>query len=457
MDGVMDFLRGMGPWSPIIVFLSATAESAGFIGLFVPGELLTIVGGAIAGLGDTPLAAVMLAAVLGAITGDSIGYWIGSHYGVRVLDHPRLRRVRPAFEKAGDFLDRHGKWALVLARFTPMVRSLVPMAAGATRMRYRTFVIGNAAGGVAWGVTVSAVGYWAGRRWETIEQTFRQGMLLFVATVAVIGLAAAGLRWVANNPRTVRRRIAKLGDRPVVGRVLRMAFSSWGEPRPFMRLAPHVTLAAAFLTVIIVTSFIDLSYPESKVLSWIDAQISSELRSGLTAASRIMSLPTLAALSLGVVGISARRHRNVMGLIAASTIAASLVAAATSLLVDREVGPVPMNWAIVGDTFPDVRVALGTALALSAAWPWQASWAAGTRRLGLGLALAFSLATIAVGSASTYPVDAAAGLSVGFVAVVVAAGWLDPRIREAMRFDARSPAPSPVGPSSVPAAQSPSM
>jgi membrane protein DedA with SNARE-associated domain len=155
VNQVVDTLRALGPYAPFVVFIAATAESAGFVGLFVPGEMLTIVGGAVAGLSGTPVWWVIVAAVLGAFLGDSIGYWIGQKFGARLLQHRFLARARGPFDRAGDYLDSHGSTAFVVARFMPVIRSFVPMAAGAGRVEYRRFVVPNAVGCVAWGLWAS--------------------------------------------------------------------------------------------------------------------------------------------------------------------------------------------------------------------------------------------------------------------------------------------------------------
>lgn len=457
MDGVMEFLRSLGPWSPFVVFLSATAESAGFVGMFVPGELLTIVGGAIAGLGETPLAAVMVAAVTGAITGDSIGYWLGARFGERVLDRPKLRKAKPAFDRAGRFLERHGAWSLVIARFTPMVRSLVPMAAGAAHMRYRTFLAANAVGGLAWGIGVSSLGYWAGSRWEVIEASFRQGMTLFASIVVGVSVGIATVRWIARHPNEVRLRLARLGDRPVIGRIIRLVVSSWGEPRPFLRLAPHAVVFAVFLVGLVATAAVDLSYPESRFLDWVHAQISPELGSGLVAAAEVFDVATLATLAIAVIAIAFWTRRNLAWLTGASVALAALVCLVVAGVVDREVGPVPLDWAIQGDTYPDLRAAVGAALVFALAWPWTAAWPEATRRFGIALGLATALAAVGVGAGITYPVDATAGVLVGSTSVLLTAALLDPKVRSAMRIHPQAPGSHEVAPISVPSAARPAV
>jgi membrane protein DedA with SNARE-associated domain len=453
VDQLIDFLRSLGPFSPVLVYFSATAESAGFIGLFVPGELLTLVGGAIAGLGETPLVAVMLAAVAGAITGDSIGYWIGHRFGGTLLDRPALRRARPAFDKAGRFLEEHRRWSLVVARFTPMIRSLIPMAAGASQMPYRTFVVPNAVGGILWGVSVSSLGFWAGARWEAIEETFQQGMWMFTALMVLTVTATAGGRWIAHHRSRVRLAVARLGDRPVVGPVVRLLASSWGQPRPFLRLIPHATILIGTVAILSASALVDLSFPEARIVSWLENQISDRLAHGLSAASAIFELPLVVGTAV-MVSIAMARARTGR-LVALATTLSAAIALLIAAIGDRNIGWIPPEWRIDGADFPDLRTAVVVPLVIGLAWPWTEDWAAATRRLGLGAAVTLALVAVAVGAHTVYPFDALAGAALGAISIVLTTTWLDPRVRECLRVEPDGPEPSTLAHPSVPAPERP--
>ena len=73
--------------------------------------------------------------------------------GGKVLNRQNLKR-------AGDFLDRRGFWAVVLARWIPWIRTLAPMIAGAARMDLRRFTLATTIGAIAWVPTLVLAGYY---------------------------------------------------------------------------------------------------------------------------------------------------------------------------------------------------------------------------------------------------------------------------------------------------------
>ena len=130
------FLDSVGQYAPFLVFLLAAGESAIFLGLFLPGEAAVVFGGVLAGTGRVSLLWAALAAVLGAIVGDSVGYYLGSRYGVRILAAERFAKVAGHIDRAGAMVAERGWWALVVARFTSVLRAVVPFTAGMVRILY---------------------------------------------------------------------------------------------------------------------------------------------------------------------------------------------------------------------------------------------------------------------------------------------------------------------------------
>ena len=149
-------------WCVAAVFLFAGAETALLVGFLVPGEVAAILGGVIASRGRVPLLPVMAAAIVGAWCGDSVGYFLG-----RRADFFERRRRNKQWSRARAFLKKGGI-AVLLGRFTPFLRTIVPAAAGAAKMPYRRFLPWNLAGGLLWGALSSLLGYWGGRNAETI-------------------------------------------------------------------------------------------------------------------------------------------------------------------------------------------------------------------------------------------------------------------------------------------------
>ncbi|MET9311814.1 DedA family protein [Kribbella sp. NPDC003505] len=187
---MFDWLAGLPPWLVITVAgLLPALEASTFLGLLVPGETAVIIGGVAAHSGALPLWAVMLAAAVGAVVGDQIGFVVGRRHGPALLGRlpGRLRR-REQIDRTLALIARRGAAAVVLGRWTAAFRALVPGIAGMSRMRRSHFTVANVIGGVAWAVLVAGGGYLAGASYRALEQRLGlvSGLLLGTFVVAVI-------------------------------------------------------------------------------------------------------------------------------------------------------------------------------------------------------------------------------------------------------------------------------
>ena len=146
----------------LALFALVFVESGLLVGFFLPGDTVLFTVGLLAaepsrGLSLPVLIAVVLVA---AVTGDAVGYTLGSRLGRPAL--ARHRRVGPErLARAERFTERYGWFAVVSARWIPWVRTLAPLLAGAGRMPYRRFLVANVVGAVTWGAGLLALGYLA--------------------------------------------------------------------------------------------------------------------------------------------------------------------------------------------------------------------------------------------------------------------------------------------------------
>jgi membrane-associated protein len=140
-------------------------ESGLLVGFFLPGDSLLFTAGLLSSTGTLPPLWVLLVTIpLAAIAGDQVGYAIGRKAGPAVFRKPESRFFRQEYvEKSSEFFEQYGPRTIVLARFVPIVRTFAPVMAGVGRMRYRTFLIYNVIGGVAWGCGLTTLGYFLGQ------------------------------------------------------------------------------------------------------------------------------------------------------------------------------------------------------------------------------------------------------------------------------------------------------
>ena len=147
------------------ILLIVFAECGLLIGFFFPGDSLLFAAGLLVagGVLDYPIWEVCLLITLAAIAGNLTGYWIGHRFGPRVLDRPDGRLFRRAYvDQTYAFFDRYGGRAIILARFTPIVRTFITVMAGAVRMDFRSYALYTAVGGILWGTGVTLAGYFLG-------------------------------------------------------------------------------------------------------------------------------------------------------------------------------------------------------------------------------------------------------------------------------------------------------
>ena len=195
-----------GPPAYLLCGLLVFGEAALLLGFVIPGETAALVGGALAALHNVDVW-VMGAVIVGAaIAGDSVGYEVGKIFGPWLVAHRPLRG-HAGVTKAQELVVRFGGPAVFLGRWVALARALVPGVTGMSGMSYRTFLIFNAIGGLAWGTTFVAIGYLAGKSYEKVASTFGTVSLVAVAGVVVAFVVA---RIVLRRRR--RRAAAELAE-----------------------------------------------------------------------------------------------------------------------------------------------------------------------------------------------------------------------------------------------------
>ncbi|HVB20223.1 MAG TPA: VTT domain-containing protein [Candidatus Paceibacterota bacterium] len=139
------------------------AESGLFFGIFLPGDSILFAAGLLSASGFLIVGPLMMIIVAAAILGDSVGYWFGSEIGGRLFERKTSRFFKQEYLKRTErFYRIYGGRAVVLARFVPIVRTVAPILAGASSMKYRVFLAYNMIGGFLWGAGMIALGFFLG-------------------------------------------------------------------------------------------------------------------------------------------------------------------------------------------------------------------------------------------------------------------------------------------------------
>ncbi len=154
-----------------------------------PGLALAVFAGLLAARGILSIWIVAPLCVIGAVAGDSFGYWTGKKFGRRLFSRPDSFFFRKDFiDRTEAFYSKHGKKTLVLARFIPIIRTFAPIFAGIGEMEYRLFLSFNAAGGLLWGAGLTLSGYFLGIRFPQTERyLFDIVIVIIIASLVPVG------------------------------------------------------------------------------------------------------------------------------------------------------------------------------------------------------------------------------------------------------------------------------
>jgi membrane protein DedA with SNARE-associated domain len=172
-----------------VVFLGVFLENTG---LPVPGETTLLAGAALAHFGELSLPRVILVAMGGAILGDNLGFLIGRRGGRQFIERfcGRLGLTAARLRRFDQFFERHGPRTVFIARFITGLRVFGAVLAGASRMRWRDFLLYNALGALAWCTVIGAAGYTLAHSWELLEKWIGRTGLVGLAIVAALALIA---------------------------------------------------------------------------------------------------------------------------------------------------------------------------------------------------------------------------------------------------------------------------
>jgi membrane-associated protein len=187
-----------------ILFIAAVwalvfAGTGLLIGAFIPfitGDSLVFASGLVAASFPESINIWVLSIGIGifAWLGDQVGYTLGRHFGRPYLDKRQGAIIQSAISKAEKFYQAWGWWAVVIARFIPMARVLIPVIAGIGKMNYYKFFSANLVGAVVWGMGLSLAGYFAASVPFVKDATYILAVLVIAASLV------AGIRsWHKNN------------------------------------------------------------------------------------------------------------------------------------------------------------------------------------------------------------------------------------------------------------------
>jgi membrane protein DedA with SNARE-associated domain len=199
--GIVDFIGGHPHYALTAIFLLALSEAIPVMGTVVPGSTLIIGICALATGAHVNPWPLLGAAIVGAIFGDGLSFWLGRRYHREILLRWPLNRYPQFIDRSEAFIKTYGGASVFLARFIAVVRAFVPLVAGILGMSSRQFYAFNILSAFAWapahvfpGVLVGMVLNLAGL------SPGQLAILLIVGLIAVSGAGQALRSYLNRHP-----------------------------------------------------------------------------------------------------------------------------------------------------------------------------------------------------------------------------------------------------------------
>ncbi|MBF2683758.1 DedA family protein [Listeria welshimeri] len=181
----------------------------GYIGIFllimvenlfppIPSEIILTFGGFMTTVSSLNVVIVIIVATLGSVVGAILLYKVASYFGKErltkiVLKYGRILRLKESdIERAESFFLKYGSWAVFLCRMIPLIRSLISIPAGMTKMKMSRFLVLTTAGSLLWNTVLIGLGALLGESWNEIVvfmDSFSTIIYSIIAGLLIVGLA----------------------------------------------------------------------------------------------------------------------------------------------------------------------------------------------------------------------------------------------------------------------------
>jgi membrane-associated protein len=187
----LKLIEQFGTWALVGILVVVFIES-GVLFPVLPGDTLLFVAGMLAAgtaaqgadvNANFQLWQLLVFIPIAAILGGQVGYIVGRFLGTAMFK-PNARILRQRYlDEAHIFFEQRGPFAIVLARFVPIVRTLAPITAGAAKMKYGVFTLFNVIGAVLWGIGLTLLGYGLGQ--YEISQKLLEPIFILLALASI--------------------------------------------------------------------------------------------------------------------------------------------------------------------------------------------------------------------------------------------------------------------------------
>ncbi|MBC2145218.1 DedA family protein [Listeria innocua] len=201
-------------------WITSIMADFGYIGIFllimienlfppIPSEIILTFGGFMTTVSSLNVVMVIIVATLGSVVGAILLYKVASYFGKErlthiVLKYGRVLRLKESdIERAESFFLKYGSWAVFLCRMIPLIRSLISIPAGMTKMKMSRFLILTTAGSLLWNTVLIGLGALLGESWGEIVVFMDSFSTVIYSIIAIITLLGLGFFFRARFKKTL--------------------------------------------------------------------------------------------------------------------------------------------------------------------------------------------------------------------------------------------------------------
>lgn len=191
-----DWLQANPHWALFFTFIIALTESLAIIGSIVPGSVTMTAIGILAGSGIMRIDLTLFAAILGAISGDSLSYALGYFYSEQLTEIWPFKKYPAVLVYGKDFFARHGGKSVLLGRFVGPLRSIIPVIAGIMHMKQWRFFTANVLSAIGWALLYVLPGILIGAASHQLStETATRLFLSILGVLAGVWFISLMIKW----------------------------------------------------------------------------------------------------------------------------------------------------------------------------------------------------------------------------------------------------------------------
>lgn len=190
---LVQWAQEYGPLIYFILFLIIFCETGLVVAPFLPGDSLLFAVGALSASGNfLKIEQIIPLLILAAVVGDSLNFYIGKNWGVRLFQKNILFLNPNYLKQTEEFFEKRGVWAVSMSRFFPIIRTFSPFFAGMSRMNYKRFILLSFVGSLLWVFIFVLAGYYFGQI-EFVQKNFTL-LVMGIVFVSLTPIVITGLK-----------------------------------------------------------------------------------------------------------------------------------------------------------------------------------------------------------------------------------------------------------------------